>query len=382
MPRVIYSPTTGLDVSSSVQSSLLSSRTVVMANLYSFSNRVFWVYNGFNFCAFWSFTDFDVPISLDYLQLGATGAVKPSQLNSGAMLYLHGNSSSTAMNFVPKFPSVPQSIGPPSVGALNDGGFKHSGLKYEVGLAANDVDVTWFVDDAGDYFAFAGPYDPLINPPVGILPMKQAMTYYRAFDDCPFWIHRAIFSDFPANGGSLLGTTLLWRGYVRKAEAAADYLKITLGSLMQYVQDTQVPNQLIQPNARTNPFLPFPNAATALGPYPSAGLLTRVSAKTYTFTATGALTANQLQDCWVTFQPAPSYLNFAPQTGLPPESTPGFRIQSNTAASSGGAVNVTFYNPPIVPGNVQYVILYSPNSQTAGAPGFPYVPPPEQTAGF
>lgn len=376
MGRTIISPSNGGNVTAATQNTLLNSPNKVMFNLYSFSNRIFWVYNPFNFCAFWSFTDAPFPISLDYLELYPSLAIKPSLLNNGNMGYLHGNTSSTAILYAP---------GKGVFNAPNDGGFKHGSLSYSVGLEANDLDVTWMVDDTADYFLpFGGTYGPMINPPVNILPMKQAMAYYRAFDDCPFWIHRAVFSDFPRNGGTLLGTTLMWRGYVRKTEAAPDYLKISLGSLMQIVQDTQVPGQLIQANARTNPYLPFPNVGgTVIGAWPvSSGSITRVSAVTYTFEAVTTLAENQLEDCWLTFQPAGGSINFAPQNGLPPESTPGWRIQSNTAGGAGSSINVTFYNPPVVPGFVFYFNVYSPNSQTRGAPGFPYVPPPEQTSGF
>jgi hypothetical protein len=377
MLRTIYSPTDGSDVSASVRSVLLATQQPVLCNLYSFCARQFWSYNPFNYIALWTFTDFDVPISLDYVQLYNTGAVLLSNINNPGVnrtTYVPGNTSGTAVTFLPRWKSGSQ-----------DGGFKHSGLTYEVGLAANDVDVTWFLDDNVDYFS--GPfnnipnYPALINPPVSILSMRQAMAFYRAFDDCPFWIHRAIFSDFPKNGGTLLGTTLMWRGFIRKTEAAADYLKISLGSLMQILQDTPVPSQLIQPNARTNPYLPNPNlAGSTIGPYPGPGTITRIGPKTYTVSCTGTVAANQLVDCWVCFWPAGGYTNFAPQSGLPPMATPGWRIQSNTA-SSGGHLNITFYDPPIVPGNVENINLYSPNSQNVGAPGWPYVPPPEAATG-
>lgn len=518
MPRIVYDPSAGSDVSSSVQAGLLAKpSTLRLCNLYTFANRNFWSYDPNGNCALWTFTDADFPVSLDYLQLFASGSVAPTALNGGNILALPGPAG-TGITYRPRI-------------GLNDGGWKHSQLVYEVGLAAHDVDVTWFLDDTTDYFApLSGAYPSLINPPVAVLPMKQAMAYYHAFDDCPFWIHRATFSpyqpiwagscigcftdgtgqivatpflvglgvnitvppgatqlqmgvtDLPysdntgswtmnvngtnytvngtaapwvyvsgglnnayslpssgqtsptvvsgltagqnvavyyvtgltslhfgvplltANGwpgnvynyysnnvpgfyavsttstGSLYlsGTTLMYRGFIRKVEAAADYLKISLGSLLQILQDTPVPNQIIQANTRNAPFLPFPNLGlSTLGPWPSAGTITRLSAKTYTFAGTG-ITADQLQDCWVTFNPSSGHFNFAPPSGFPPPSSPGWRIQSNTA-SSGGSVNVTFYDPPIVPGNVQNVNLFSPSSQTVGAPGFEFIPPPENS---
>jgi hypothetical protein len=547
MPRIIYDPVAGSDVSTTAQGVLLARpSTLLLCNLYSFANRVFWAHDPTGNVAVWSFTDADFPISVNYLQLFASGSVQLSGLNSGKTLTVP-SPDGQGVSFLPRARNTV--MGSP----VNDGGFKHGALTYEVGLAGNDVDVTWFVDDSADYFEpLSGSYPTLINPPVSILAIKQAMSYYRAFDDCPFWIHRAMFgpspysipmvageiltlsyiggdittgsgsytpagqgagttsgglypwpSDrcvsggypngsagalvggfadengkllhqpyqlaaiaggvvtppatgtgpitFPAapagttqfllgvnmyetwslNGGSwtlewslnrcnatgeivvpgtlgpwnpndtnysyhvtptvplyspgsksvdglvLLGTTLMYRGFIRETEAAADYLKVSLGSLMQIVQDTQVPAQLIQANARTNPFLPFPNVAATLTPYPSAGTIVRVGAKTYTMGGSG-ITVNQLQDCWVTFNPSAADLNFAPQNGLPPCATPAWRIQSNTA-SSGGSLNVTFYDPPIVPGNIQNINLFSPNSQTSGAPGFANVPPPDNS---
>lgn len=384
MSRIIYDPNTGADVSASVQAALLGTQTPVMCNLYSFCARQFWSYNPFNYIALWTFTDFGGgPVSLDYVQLFNSGPVLLSRINAPGGVnrtsYVPGNTSSTAVSFLPRW------LDSNSNAVRNDGGFKHSSLTYEVGLSANDVDVTWFLDDSADYFSGAfnniPNYPTLINPAQNILPMKAAMASYRAFDDCPFWIHRAIFSDFPKNGGTLLGTTLMWRGFVRKTEAAADYLKISLGSMLQIIQDTPIPAQLIQPNSRTNLFLPFPNVAYSLiGPYPSYGTIVRVNAKTYTVGGTGII-ANQLQDCWVTFWPASGYAYYAPQNGLPPTACPGWRIQSNTA-SAGGSLNLTFYDPPIVPGNVQSINLFSPSGEGVGAPGFPFVPPPENNTGF
>jgi hypothetical protein len=371
--RPIIDPTAGTEIGASVRATMLSKQSFVMCNLYSFSNRAFWIFNPFNYCALWTFTDADWPISLDYVQLTsqAFGATLLSGINSpggvNRLFWINGNTSSTSVMFLPH-----------AIGASNDGGFKHSALTYEVGLAAHDVDVTWFVDDRFDYFAMFGPYSggTPINPPnttPPILSMKQVMSYYRAFDDCPFWIHRAFFSDFPKNGGSLLGTTLMWRGFIRKTEAAPDYLKISLGSLMQIAQDTPLPSQLIQPNARSAPFVPNPNGSGGVFGTP----IVRVSAKTYTVKALTTLLANQLQDCWVTFWGSAGSVNYAPQSGVPPFTTPVFRLQSNTAASSGSNMTITFYDPPIIPGSPSGIGVFSPNTENVGAPGFPFLPPPE-----
>lgn len=371
MPRVIYNPATGVINSSSVQTALLTDQTLVICNLYSFANRVFWTYDPTSHVAFWSFTDGDFACAVKYLQLFASGSVQISALNAGNMYYTAAPGGAG----VTYLPARRTGVG----GALNDAGFKRGPLTYEVGLAANAPELNWFVDDAADHFApLSGAYTQLINPPVAILPMRQAMVNFRAFDDCPFWIHRAIFTDFPNKGGLFLGTTLMWRGFIRKVEAAADYLKITLASLMQIIQDTPVPTQIIQANSRTGPFLPFPTVgASTLGPYPSAGSIVRIAAKTYTVSGSG-IVANQFQDCWVTFNPQASSFNFAPQSGLPPQATPCWKIQSNTA-SSGGAVNITFYDPPIVPGNVQNINVFSLASGTIGAPGVGNIPPPDNS---
>jgi hypothetical protein len=611
MPRPIFEPFAGANISNVAQAALLSSQSFILCNLYSFASRVFWQNDPTSNMAWFSFTDADFPVAVNYMQLFALPqSTEIASLNGGAMLYRQQPGGGVL--YLPK-------------GAPNDGGWKHSQLSYEVGLAANDVDVTWFPDDSADYFAqVGGAYPALINPPVSILPIKQAMGYYRAFDDCPFWIHRGIFgptqtiwagacigcftdstgqivagskpfligsgvtigvpvgatqlqmgmTDYPyddntgswvmdvngsnvtvdgtaapwvyVSGGlnnaypfpstgqssptiitglsagetirisyvsglvslhfatepfftslgavglpniaypevtpgmyaistqlaanaSLLGTALMWRGFIRKTEAAADYLKISIGSLMQILQDTPVPNQIIEANTRSAPFLPFPNVSGGSLVPLTSGNITRVGAKTYTMgwvpptgdIVTGAtlvssgnlyktaivtvsggggsgctmlpqilpiigplggaiislyitnpgrgytspptititdptgsgsgasytatigppppLEADGLQDCWVTFNPAPSGLNFAPQNGLPPQATPGWRIQANTVPSgSPETLEVTFYDPPIVPGIVDNIILFSPNGESEG-PGnpFPFVPPPE-----
>jgi hypothetical protein len=142
------------------------------------------------------------------------------------------------------------------------------------------------------------------------------------------------------------------------------------------VQDSPIPNQIIQPTTRNAPFLPFPNPSSGgLGPT-SGTVITRIGPTTYTFGVAGApITANQLQDSWIVFNIVGSNFNFAPQNGLP-VAIPGWRIQSNTA-SSGGFVNITFYDPPIVPGIIEGVNLFSPGA-TEGQ-GFPFVPPPENS---
>ena len=176
----------------------------------------------------------------------------------------------------------------------------------------------------------------------------------------------------PQSTPFLVGTSLMYRGFLRKVEASAEKLRLTLGSLMQIIQDLQVPTQLIMPGNRNVQFLPSTNPSNSTLTTPIAAT---AAPNVFTFTAATTLTANQLQDCWVVFQPnLPSTL-WAPQNGLPPISTPGFKIRTNTAAAALATTTVTFYDPPVIPGSPAAVNVFTQTSGTA--PGFNNVPPPE-----
>lgn len=505
--RVIYDPA-GNDISTTMQTSLQNNRSVFMANLYTFMHRQFWKNDTAGNIVIWSFTDADIPLALQQLQLFASGASNPLTLNNSHVVY-NQSSGSSYITYSPEK-------------------ITRGKLSYEVGLVAKDVEVTWYIDDTQDYFAaLSGSYGTLQTPATSALSMKQAMATYRAFDDCPFWIHRGVFfatqpiwdgsllgcftdgtgqivagqtpflianggtfivpaganqlqmgmNDYPYSDNSgawvmsvnasnvtvnstcapyvytagvlntafpipssgqaapvvvsgltagqnvliqyvsgtcglhfssppffgpigavnfafsgsssspgqyavstiptstpvLEGTSLMYRGFIRKTSAAADSLSITLGSLMQILQDTQFPTQLIMPGNRDVQFIPSPGVSSAYLTTP----LTVTSPVSVTFKAGSTLTQNQLQDCWVTFQPSLPANVWAPQSGLPPVSTPGWRIMSNTAAASGANTNVTFYDPLIIPASPAAVNVFT---QTSGsAPGFNAVPPPENS---
>lgn len=501
--RTIYSPA-GADVTSAVQAALQANRTFYMCNLYTFINRMFWKTNAQGVFAYWGFSDFDTPLNLTQLQLfSGQGAVNPTTLNGGGISYYvpPGYSTGTVTY-------LPENI-------------ERAKLTYSIGFEADNVDITWFLDDNIDYFSYFGAYSTPITPATPLLSIKQTMATYRAFDDCPFWIHRGIFSptipitegsligaftdgtgqlvaapfligtglqiivptgatqlqmgisDYPINdntgsfimqvngtnvtvgathqpwqftgginsaypytydsgvgalgpvvvsgltagqnvviswvsgyinlhGGTsyfgpngsgqplavntsglwatstvqakdpyLVGTTLMYRGFIRETEATPEYLKIKLGSLMQIIQDLQVPTQLIMPGNRDVQFLPSPSVSGSILVSP----ITVVAPNVIQFVANATITQNQYQDCWMNFQPTVANAKWAPQNGLPPVSIPGWKIQSNTAGSSGATITVIFYDAPIIPSSPSAINIYS---QTEGVvPGFPHIPPPE-----
>ena len=239
---------------------------------------------------------------------------------------------------------------------------KRDKLTYGVGLEANNITITWNIDDTKNYF---GSYSPLISPPVSQLSMKQAMSIYRAFDDCPFWIHQVLIPDNPTPSSSFY-TTLVYRGFIRKIESSTEYVKITVNSLMQILQDLRVPTQILGPGNRDVQFLGIgtPDSTTLVTP------ITAINSVVFTMMTGVTIKENQLQDCWLTFFSAGS----SPTNGLPSNGMPGWKIQSNTAATVGTLTTITFYDPPIIPGSPPVINLFTQNS--GSVPGFD-VPPPE-----
>jgi hypothetical protein len=190
-------------------------------------------------------------------------------------------------------------------------------------------------------------------------------------------MHRAIFTDWPRNGGTFLGTTLMFRGYVAGAKATADSLEITIDSLMQVFQDTQIPAQTIQPNGRGAQFIPN-QAAPFGGDFIDATPLTALSFEVQTGEA---VTANSLTDCWFSFVPRNGYFGglgyfseYAP--GIP--LAPAWRIRGNTAAGNPSANHCIIYSyEPYVLGNGQWVNVLGQGALNEAPSGFPNVPRPE-----
>jgi hypothetical protein len=343
--RRIFSPT-GEDVTSTVQGYLTSGQTFVFADLYRFQTVDFIDENTEGAVVDWTYTDGAFPIELDYYQIGWTaGSYVPT-------LYAVGGAT-----------FEPENI-------------SHGNFTYSVGFTTNPVDVTWFIDETKSYGPWVdGEIVPISNCswPEN-LTLKQAMLL-GVFDMVPFWIHRAIYyPDFPKFGGSLVGTTLMHRGYLRTVAGDSEKVKITIDSLMQVFQDTQVPVQTIMPNSRSALFVPTPDAPagdTFTDPTPIDALNLQVNTP-------DPVDANLLQDCWASFSPSGGALQgWKSGSPLPPL----FRIKGNTAAS-GGTLQINFYEPYVL-GSVPVINIYGQNqfSNTSGAPGFPYVPAAETTLG-
>lgn len=200
------------------------------------------------------------------------------------------------------------------------------------------------------------------------------------FDECSTNIYRAFFNGDPKQGGTLLGTTLMYRGFIREAETAQDHAKLTISSLLDLFQEVKVPTQIIQPGNRTTPYVP--SGVT----YTVSGLDTiNSTASVLRFSSGGGIADHALQDAYLLTGGVSSW---TPVNGQPP---PVFlRIRDNVTIS--GVLYVYLYEPTIIPipqigagfgatgGSISLnvgILLQKPLSNSYGAPGFPSVPVPE-----
>jgi hypothetical protein len=362
VPRVIIDPISGANVTATVTADLQAGRTFVFANLY----RIFfldWVnYNPYQSYASLCWTDCDEPVYVNQYQIGWNSGAIPNvyQLTT----YTNGVANDDGLVFSPEV--VPRNP-----------------LIFEVGFKANSLVVNWMADDSKEYgFWIAGngynsggsynQFSAAVWP--DDLTLKQAFLL-GAFDRNPFFLHRAIFADdFPTRGGSFVGTTLMFRGYVAGARATAESLELTVDSLMQVFLDTQVPAQTIQPNGRGALFIP--NQAAPFGG--DFGNATPTGALSLTCSTSESVTANALADCWISFCPRNGFFggngyfsSYSP--GIP--LAPAWRIRGNTAAS-GGSVTIYTYEP-YIEGNGTFVNVLGQGALNEAPPGFPYVPRPE-----
>lgn len=352
--RKIYSPT-GSDVTSTVQSYLLANRKLVTAYLYSWQFMIFWNYNPYGNWGMYCFTDAAFPIFLNRLQLTAAPGT------SAVGTYWNGVAQNNGLTWLPE-------------------NLYHDKLHYGIGFEDHPVEVTWGYDNTVNYGVLEGAvslsniaptYPTEAQSPVN-LSLKQALLL-GAFDECPFWIHEALFTDFPNQGGTFLGTTLMFRGFLRKVEASASLLKFSVNSLMDVFQQVQVPTQIILPNTRASSYIPAVSASFGgdftIGPV--------ISPTVVQFGTSETIGRDAMKDYFVTFEPNLVTGFHIYQSGMP--SAPAFRIAGNDA-STGSAITLYFYETPIVPGNSfpAAVNIFSQLSQSTGVnPGFPYVPPPE-----
>lgn len=351
--RRIFDPTSGTDVTSTVQAALQANRTLYTAYLYRFVIMDCWTYNPSgtytNFC----YTSGDFPIAVSYYQIDASATAKEIGKYSGESIATPG------CTFLPER-------------------IAHDKLAYKIGFEDNPVELSWWMDDTQSYAGDDGvPLSGATSP--ANLTLKQAL-WLGAFKECPLWIHSALFTDAPSKGGTFLGTALMFRGYIRKVDTTRSTLKLGLASLMDVFNQVKVPTQTITPQNRAMAVLPIAVAPSGGAAVDSISVNNPTSITLHSNFGTFSWTENQLRDCWMSFVPfidGASYpTGWLPPYGLPPP--PVFRISGNTAGGS-GAITLYFYKPPIVPGGggipLPTVFGQNPNSGTGA--GFLYVPPPE-----
>lgn len=348
--RQIYNPLTGANVTSTVQADLQAGRTFVTAYLYRWEFMGMFNYNPYGNFSSYCFTDAAFPVFMKYCALDA-GAAQEIGFTDRAGGFLAG------LNFYPEALYVNK-------------------LSYGVGFEDKPAEINWNIKDSTSYGAVGNTAGAFTYPENSASPsnltLKQALAM-GIFTENPFWIHQAIFSDFPCNGGSFLGTTLMFRGYIRTVTASRSKLTIQLASLMDVFQQVQVPTQVITPNNRALPYIPA--ATSAYGVDFSAAVIN--GPQSISFTTAETIPENAMQDAWMTWVPAtfasnPVYLNNTPPAIA-------FRIQGNTA-TSGGSVTVYFYEPIQVPIGSTLYNFYSQLNTQGGNQGFLYLPPPEYSA--
>ena len=354
--RAIFDPTTGADVSSTVRSFLQSGGKLVSSYLYSFMCFNWWDDNPFGNYASFCFTDAEVPLFLKYAQLTPNGA---SQLGcwGGSPATLHP----TGLTFIADR-------------------ITHDKLSYGIGFEDKPVEITWAMDASRLYSAamyntsLSAPYWSAVSNasyPVG-LTLKQALVM-GVFTEAPFWIHSALFTDFPRLGGEFLGTALMFRGFIRKTTSTQSVLKISLASLLDVFQSIHVPTQTLTPNNRSLPYIPVAVSPYA-GTFSSPVFINPLQLQIHT---SAAIPANALQDCFISLNPATSSGFSIFKSGYP--TSPTFRIQGNSAGA--GTIMVYFYEPYIWPATASEINLYAQQT-SAGGPiaGFLGLPPPEFSA--
>lgn len=351
--RKIYDPITGADVTTAVQATLAAGRSLVTQYIFRWEFMDLIAYNPYGNWSSFCFTDAAWPIYIESCQLGPGVAQQIGVLDR-------------AGGFTPGFNFFPEV-------------FAVDKLSYGIGFEDRPVEVTWMADDNKDYPAYGdGDTNPIFLSgaisPTG-LTVKKAFAA-GIFSEVPFWIHQAIYTDFPNQGGVFLGTTLMFRGFVRGLTVTRSLLKLKLASLMDVFQTTQLPTQTLTPNNRALPYVPA--AVSAYGN--DFTVVSIPNQLVVEFSTSETIPENAMQDSWMTFQPAtyagiPIYLS-----GNPPAIP--FRIQGNSAVVGPGPNNVTvyFYDPPIVPNTPAVISTYAQLTNSGGVPGFPYLPPPEFSA--
>lgn len=335
-------------MTSTVVSDLKAGSSFVFAKLFRFQCMNFWHYNPDGDYEDFTYTDAAFPIFINKYQTAASGVAQLGTWSSGHL-------NADGLMFQPDT-------------------MECGTLEYGIGFEDRPIDVTWPMDDTRDYLGSSGiSLTSAISP--ANLTLKQAFTM-GAFTECPFWIHLAIFDDFPSRGGSLLGTTLMFRGYVRTVTATRTLLKIGLASLMDVFQNVQLPTQTITPNNREIPYVPAAPGSAGGAFVDSLIVNSPTSITFHSNFGTFSVARDAQKDEWFAFQPfIGSYpIGLLPGPGLPPP--PMWRISGNEA-SSGSDFTFYFYEPPVVPSGNVIGNRFGQSDLGSGTHGFPFVPPPE-----
>lgn len=251
-------------------------------------------------------------------------------------------------------------------------------LEYTIGLEDQTLDVTWYTDDDA-----AGVFPGVFPPPWG---WKWAMLA-GYMDDCPMNVYTAFFNPptGPNSAPTLLGTTLMWRGFIRDVKADRGQMTTTLSSLMHIFQNVQVPTQTIQPGNRVLPYATgtptlFGNSLTGITP-----LVTSTPFDLQFTLTTGYPADHVLRDWYFTSHQQPPPNGWTPHSQQPGPQM--YRIRDNIKNNNPvtNTLHVFPYEPVnpvtlVLPtlGTPTYMEIFSPqNPSLGGTSGFPYVPPPE-----
>lgn len=183
-------------------------------------------------------------------------------------------------------------------------------------------------------------------------------------DGAPFWYHKAIFNP----DHTLLGTTLMFRGYLRDVECADDHIKFTIASLMEAFNQVQVPTQLVQPGNRSVQIVP-PQPTQVLG-----SVLGTSTSTDLQFSATAA--DHLFQGGFISMAGHDTY---AVPNALGTMVPSFIRIRDNITIS--GTLHLYPVAPIVVNTNsLSPVAAWAKSSlsNSNGAPGFPYIPGPNK----
>jgi hypothetical protein len=204
--RKIFDPNTSSDVTVSVQNVLRTSRTFVTCYLYHWMFMLFIPYSPYGAYGTYNFTDAEWPVHIGNMQLSNRGC-------EAVGWWGHQVLQPGGLDFYPET-------------------ITHDKLSYGIGFEDKPCTINFAPTDAvrygiktntslsGTFFIYPDQCQSPQN-----LTLRQAFQT-GIFSECPFWIHKAIFSDFPNRGGTCIGTTLMFRGFIRDCQVSDSNVKI------------------------------------------------------------------------------------------------------------------------------------------------------------